>query len=134
MQTARSQCDIAGPPRRSRRRQGYIIIPKPHFSSREGIISRCRFYLLHFPVLAQSDTARPSLYIIAVVASHVRYRWRSIDRDRRTMASRCLIQKKLVRESVFAIVFGSYISYKTFLGRTETRTRDRMGLQSIRSV
>ena len=50
----------------------YIIIPKPHFSSREGIISRCRFDLLHFPVLAQSDAARPSLYIIAVVAAHVR--------------------------------------------------------------
>ncbi len=107
---------------------------KPHVSSREGIISRCRFDLLHFPVLAQSDTARRSLYIIAVVAAHVRCRWRSIDRDRRTMVSRCLIQYKRVRESVFAIVFGSYISYKTFLGRTETRTRDRMGLQSIRTV
>ena len=49
---------------------GYVIIPKPHFSSGEGIISRCRcFELLHLPVLAQSDAA-----IIAVVAAHVRCR------------------------------------------------------------
>ena len=58
----------------------YILIPKPHFSSREGIISRCRFDLLHFPVLAQSDAARPSLYIIAVVAAHVRSMSIAIDR------------------------------------------------------
>ena len=33
-------------------------------------MSRCRrFDLLHFPVLAQSDGARP--YMIAVVAAHV---------------------------------------------------------------
>ncbi len=48
----------------------YVIIPKPHFSSCEGIISRCRrFDLLHFPILAQYDAARP--YMIAVVAAHV---------------------------------------------------------------
>ena len=34
------------------------------------MISRCRrFDLLHFPVLAQSDAARP--YMIVVVAAHV---------------------------------------------------------------
>ena len=52
------------------KRIGYVIIPKPHFSSREGIISRCRrFDLLHFPVLVQSDAARP--YMIAVVAAQL---------------------------------------------------------------
>ena len=61
------------------------MIPKPHFSSREGIISRCcRFDLLHFPILSRSDTARPS-----VVAAKVRCRWRSVERDRRTMPGRC---------------------------------------------
>ena len=56
---------------------GYAIIHKPHLSNREGIISFCRhFDWLHFPVLAQSDVAK-----IAVVAAHVRCRWRSTDRD-----------------------------------------------------
>ena len=59
------------------------MIPKPHFSSREGINSRCRrFDLLFFAVLAQSVAA-----MIAVVAAHVVTvpvgRWRSIDRDQR---------------------------------------------------
>ena len=32
------------------KRKGYVIIPKPHFSSREGIISRCRYFdLLRSP-------------------------------------------------------------------------------------
>ena len=47
----------------------YVIIPKPHLSSREGINSRCRLF-------AQSFTA-----MIAVVA-HVVAGDRSIDRDR----------------------------------------------------
>ena len=61
---------------------GYVIIPKPHVSSREGINSRRRFELLLFGVLAQSVAA-----MTAVVAAHVVGvsvgRWRSIDRDRR---------------------------------------------------
>ena len=84
---------------------GYVIIAKPHFSSREGIISRCRrFDLLHFPGLAQSDAA-----IIAVVAAHVRCCWRSTDRDRRTMAGRCFIQINIrAGDSVFAIDLGVF--------------------------
>ena len=40
------------------KRIGYVIIPKPHFSSLEDINSRCRhFDLLLFSVLAQSDAA-----------------------------------------------------------------------------
>ena len=62
---------------------GYVIIPKPHFSSREGINSRCRRSdVLLFAVLAQSVAA-----LTVVVAAHVvarpADRWRSIDRDRR---------------------------------------------------
>ena len=71
----------------------YVIIPKPNFSSREGITSRCRrFDLLHFPFLAQSDAA-----IIAVVVALVRYRWRSTDRDRRTMAPAASFKYTFVR-------------------------------------
>ena len=43
-------------------RPGYIIIPKAHLLSRGRIMSRCcRFDLLHFPVLSQSDAARSPL-------------------------------------------------------------------------
>ena len=54
---------------------GYVIIPKPDFSSIEGINSRCcRFYLGFFTGLAKSDATMT----IAVPAGC----WRSIDRDR----------------------------------------------------
>ena len=74
-------------------------------SSREGIISRCRrFDLLHFAVLSQSDTA-----VIVVVAAHVRCRWRSTDRDRRTMVGRCFIQiNNRAADSIFAILVGVF--------------------------
>ena len=49
------------------KRIGYAIIPKPHFSSHEGINSRCRrFNLLLFVVFAQYFAA-----MIDVVAAHV---------------------------------------------------------------
>ena len=82
-----------------------MIIHNPHFSSSECIISRCRrFDLLHFLVLAQSDDA-----IIAVVAAHVRCRWRLTDRDGRTMAGWCFIQINIrAGDSVFAIVLGVF--------------------------
>ena len=42
--------------------------------------------------------------MIAVVAAHARCRWRSIDRDRRTMVGHCFIQiNNAVVDSVFAI-------------------------------
>ena len=48
---------------------GYVIIPKPHFSSREGINSRCRrFYLLLFAVLAQSVPAMTAVVAFQAVA------------------------------------------------------------------
>ena len=71
--------------------------------------SRCRrFDLLLFTVLAQSEAA-----IIAVVAARrscsLRWRWRSIDRDRLTMAGRCFIQiNSRVCDAVFAIVLGVF--------------------------
>ena len=60
----------------------YVIIPKPHFSSCEGINSLCRrFDVLFFAVLAQSVPT-----MTAVVAAHVvagpAGRCRSINRDR----------------------------------------------------
>ena len=62
-------------------------------------------------MLAQSDAARP--YMIAVVAAHVRCRWRSIDRDRRTMAGHCFIQtNNVVGDSVFAIELDVFFAYK----------------------
>ena len=46
---------------------------------------------------------------VSVVAAHVRCRWRSTDRDRRTMAGRCFIQIHIrAGESVFAIVLGEF--------------------------
>ena len=58
-------------------------------------------------MLAQSDAARP--YMIAVVAAHVRCRWRSIDRDRRTMAGHGFIQINIgMGDSVFVIVLGVF--------------------------
>ena len=82
--------------------------PKPHFSSREGILNSrcCRF--------AQSFAA-----MIAVVAAHVVAGDRSIDHDRR-------IQQTLARDSVFAIAFVCFSRIKKLLGRTETRTHERM--------
>ena len=48
--------------------------------------------------------------------------------------ARCFVQHKLARESGFAIVIGCFSRIKQILGRTETRTRDRMRFQSIRTV
>ena len=44
-----------------------IFISIPRFAHSLG--RSCRFDLLHFPVMAQSDAAR--LYMIAVVAAHI---------------------------------------------------------------
>ena len=56
----------------------------------------------------------------------LRWRW---------MAGRCFIQiNSRVYDAVFVIVLGVFSAYKTILGRTGTRTRDRMCFQSIRTV
>ena len=61
------------------KRIGYVIIPKPHFSSREVIESRRRrIDLLLFAVLVQSFAA-----MIAVVATHV------VAGDRSTVTGAC---------------------------------------------
>ena len=65
--------------------------------------------------------------MIAVVADHVVAGDRSIDRDRR-------IQQTLARDSVFAIAFVCFSCIKKLLGRSETRTHERMYCQSIRTV
>ena len=54
----------------------YVIIPKPHFSSREGIHSRCRRF---GSIIHRYDRCCRS-----------RWRWWSIDRDRRVFNSQTL--------------------------------------------
>ena len=114
------------------KRIGYVIIPKPHFSSREGIDSRCR----RFELLLFTDLAQPVAAMTAVVPAG---RWRSIDCvatgvSAAPSAACCFIQHKLARESGFAIMFGCFSRINKFIGRTETRTSDRMCFQSIRTV
>ena len=83
--------------------------PKPHFSSREGINSRCcRFR----SIFRRYDRC----------CCRSCCRWRSIDRDRR-------IQQTLARDSVFAVAFVCLSRIKKLLGRNE-----RMCCQSIRTV
>ena len=113
------------------KRIGYVIIHRPHFSSREGINSRCRrFHLLLFTCSAQPVAAMT----VAVSAG----RWRSIDRNRGSnrpfSTARCFIQHQLARESVFAIVVGCFSRVRQFLGRTETQTREMKFFQSIRTL
>ena len=73
--------------------------------------------------------------MIAVVAAHVRCRWRLINRDRRTMAGRCFIQINIhAGDSVFAIVLVVSPRIKKLLGRTETRTRDRVCKRDVSKV
>ena len=88
--------------------------PKPHFSSREGIISRCHRFGSNF-----------RRYDRCCCRSCCR--WRSIDRDRR-------IQQTLALDSVFAIAFVCFSRIKKLLGQTVTRTCERMECQSIRTV
>ena len=107
--------------------RGYVIIPKPHFSDREGINSHCRrFDLLFFAVLAES-----------VAADHINRscacQTRSIDHQRvRRYSPFHSIEtcaRMAIRDSLLM-----FFAYKKILGRTETRTRDRMYCQTIRSV
>ena len=87
--------------------------PKPHISNREGIDSHCRRFA---SIFRRYDS----------ICCRSCYRWRSIDRDRR-------IQQTLARDSVFAIAF-VFFAHKKMLGRTETRTPERLYCQSIRTV
>ena len=59
------------------KRRGYVIIPKPYFSGRIGINSRCRrFDLLLFAFLAQYVTAMTTVVAVQVVAIPTGH-WRS---------------------------------------------------------
>ena len=90
---------------------GYVIIPKPRYSSRDGINSGFRsFDLLLLAVLVQSFAA-----MIAVVAAHV------VAGDRSTVTgvtapvrqvARWSIQ--LARDAVFTIVFGCFFAYENW--------------------
>ena len=79
--------------------------------------------------------------MIAVVATHVvsvlAGRCRSIDGDRLYhpfSSGRSLVQSTLALDSVSVIVFVCFSRIKILLGRTESRTREKMDRQSIRIV
>ena len=110
------------------KRIGYVIIPKPHFSSREGINSRCRRFDLLFS---------PCWLNLTLLYDHINRscscRTRSIDHQRvRRSAPFHSIEtcaRLAHRDSLWM-----FFAYKKLLDRTETRTRDRMYCQTIRTV
>ena len=111
------------------KRIGYVIIPQPRFSSREDQLSLSQFRLVVFNMLAQSVHAmttfnRPLLFSVRQLAG-----------DRSTVTNgRSLLHSYIhAGDSVCTIVLG-FFAYKKILGRTETRTRDMMYCQTIRSV
>ena len=106
---------------------GYVIIPKLHFSSCEGINSRCHRFYLHFAVLAQSVAAITAVVAVQVVAVPTG-RWQS------TVIAVTQIQPSLVHSTEHMrsdSVFSSFSSITNLLGRTEMRTRERKELPSI---
>ena len=115
------------------KRIGYAIIPKPHFSSHEGINSRCRrFNLLLFVVFAQYFAA-----MIDVVAAHVV----AGDRPTVTVVTAPISTGRLFVHSTYTCTtlglrdsLCVFFAYKTLLGRNGTRTRERKCFRSIRTV
>ena len=114
--------------RTASKRTGCVITPKPHFSSCEGINSHCRrLDVLPFAVLAQSVAAKY-------------YRSCAAPSSRGDSTVTALLLVSLVHSpDTCAMVglrdsFWVLFAYKKMLGRTETRTRDRMYCQSIRTV
>ena len=110
-------------------RIGHIIIPKPHYSSREGINSHCRhFGWLIFAVFAQSVAAKY-------------YRSGSCGSDVAGHSTvMALLPVPLVHSTATCPRVGIRDSLNMFfadtkmLGRTETRTRDSMHCQTIQTV
>ena len=92
---------------------------------REGI--NFRFELLLFTVLAQSVAAMIAVScrtVGSVALNHDRTYW-----------PRWFIQvNSRAGDSVFAIVFGCFSRITKLIGRTETRTRERMCFQTIQTV
>ena len=87
---------------------GYVIIPKPHFSSRVGIT-----------------------VIVDVLAGrgHLVGAWRS-SMTAHVYRRHWVIQvNNRAGDSVFAIVFGCFSRIQKMLSRTETRTRERKRFQ-----
>ena len=97
---------------------GYVITPKPHFSSHEVIVAVLtgRGHLCDLSRCRRSDWSVP------------------LNHDR-TYRRRWVIQvNNRAGDSEFAIFFGCFSHIKKFLCRTEARTRDGMCFQSIRTV
>ena len=119
------------------KRIGYAIIPKPHFSSHDCINFRCRcFDVLLFAVLAQSVAAIIAAVAAQVVAAHV------VADDRSTVTGVTpLFDGRSLVHSTYSCArlglrdrFWMFFAYKKILGRSETRIRDRICCQSIRTV
>ena len=121
------------------KRIGYVIILKSHVSSRECINSRYRRLTYCFrrfgSICRRYDRSWPLMFLTVGLVSGDR----SIDRDRRyapvstlhsLVHSTDICARLGLRDS-----FWVFFSYKKMLGRTETRTRDRMyrcrGLLSV---
>ena len=109
------------------KRRGYVIIPKPHVSSRECINSRCRRFDLLF------SPCWPNLSLLTTLTERVLVgHGRSITSE--SGLTPLFIQYKLAREWLLAIVHGCFSRIKKMLARTEARTRERIFCQTIRTV
>ena len=88
------------------------------------------FLLVVFAVLAQS------VAVMATFNSSFLFPVRLVAGDRSTITgvTPLLTQHTLVRGSVFAVVIGCFSRIQKLLGRTETRTRDMICFQAIRTV
>ena len=111
---------------------GHIIIPKPHSSSREVINSHChRFDCLIFGVFGQS--VRPSITAVVPIQRRV------AGHSTVTVADR-IVKAPLVHSTAkcakvgFRDSLGMFLRIKQCLGRTETRSCDRIYSQVIRTV
>ena len=109
---------------------GYVIIPKPNLSSREGIKSRC-FDLLVLAVFAQSVAALTTVVAIQVVAVPTGH-WRSTVTAVTVVAA--LFNLTLVWRLGFRDRFWCFSPIQYLLGQTEMRTHEKKDLQLIRTV
>ena len=109
------------------KRWGYVIIPQPHFSSREGMNSPCR----RFDFLFSPCWFNLSL-LTTLTARVLVWHGRSITSE--SSVTPLFIQQTIERRMAFAKVYVCFLCIKKMLGRIETRTRDRIYCQMIRTV
>ena len=108
---------------------GYVIIPKPHFSSCDGMnIHRGRFDWCDLDICVICHVRRHLAPLSPVRLVGAAQLWPHLPASlgHSSKQSRGRLR---IRDS-----FWVFFAYKKWLGRTETRTRDRMCFQSIRTV